>query len=374
MGKEIGNFWGAFADGAILFPLIATLSSSSGYSSTVLFFTAGVLYILAGLYFKIPMPVQPLKAISVAAVVNGASFTEVRLAGALIGLFCLGLLFFHVEKFSNRIPTFLIHGIQLGLGCMLIRKAIDSGIPLFYHPLDHVSLVILMAVVASLIASKITSFSTLGLLAAMAALFAISQNPISSSNSHFIDDNTVRWNLILTLVLPQIILTMANSVIATPDAAKRYFGDKASKVTLRSLLTSLGIGNILMSLIGGLPFCHGSGGMTAHVRGGSYHGRSNFYIGLFLIVLSAIQYFSKHIVLVYPPLFLCVLLGTVGFYHLQLAKPSWNDSNARVELIAMGATAFLTQNLIDSLLAGVIIAFAKPLFFARKVSNHDLLS
>ncbi|MBI3534589.1 MAG: hypothetical protein HY072_03765 [Deltaproteobacteria bacterium] len=57
------NFTGAFSDGAILFPLLATLSSVSNFSGTLLLLSSAVLYIGSGLFFKVPMSVQPLKAI-----------------------------------------------------------------------------------------------------------------------------------------------------------------------------------------------------------------------------------------------------------------------------------------------------------------------
>ena len=56
----------------------------------MLFASAGIIYVLSGLWFRVPMPVQPLKAIAIAAVVSGASYLEVRWAGAVVGLELLG--------------------------------------------------------------------------------------------------------------------------------------------------------------------------------------------------------------------------------------------------------------------------------------------
>ena len=119
----------------------------------------------------------------------------------------------------------------------------------------------------------------------------------------------------------------------------------------------MGLGNIVTAIFGGLPFCHGSGGMTAHVRGGSRHWHSNLIIGIFLIALALGQGIWGATELNYPPILLSLLLGTVGFFHLQLAAPSWKNPIHRNVLVAMGVSAFLTENLIVTLVIGIALEF-----------------
>src|SRR3990167_10077370 len=90
-----GNITGAFADGAILFPLMTALALSTGMNGVLLLASAGFAYIFAGFFFQVPMPIQPLKSIVVSAVVLGASASEVRIASLGVGLFCLSMILLH---------------------------------------------------------------------------------------------------------------------------------------------------------------------------------------------------------------------------------------------------------------------------------------
>lgn len=367
MGKKLSNFLGAFSDGAILFPLMALLVADSGFSSVALWGFTGCTYIASGLFFRVPMPVQPLKAIAVAAVSLGASAAEVRIAGGLLGLFCLILWAADFEKKLALIPKVWVHGVQLGLGIILIRKGLEIG----WASVGQVGAVEWIGYLAllslCLTGHRKMGTSVLGLVATGGALlglyrgFVAPANPVPSANAA----NLFRWKLIASLVLPQLLLTTANSVIATQDAAHKYFGEKAKRVTRSNLLASIGLGNILSAFVGGLPFCHGSGGMTAHVRGGSNHWVSNVIMGVFLVFLGLSQSLGMKAGVQYPPLLLAVLLGTVGWFHMQLATPSWQLNENRRLLIAMALIAFFSQNLIWSLVVGLVW---KGLELPRRVS------
>ena len=65
------NVLGAFADAAILFPLLAVISGLEGFSAWIPMATAGLIYIAAGFFFRVPMAVQPLKSIVIAGVADG---------------------------------------------------------------------------------------------------------------------------------------------------------------------------------------------------------------------------------------------------------------------------------------------------------------
>lgn len=370
LNSQFRNFLGAFADGAILFPLIASLSVSSGFSSVMLLGSVGVIYILAGSWFQIPMSVQPLKTIAIAAIVSGANSLEVRLAGAMVGIFCLSLWVLKPDRLADRIPKYLIHGIQAGLGLMLLRRSVESGFEGFSQGTHSEIAVILFGFITAWILGKIIGLPILGLIATIGTLIGISRGrSISVSHS---DIHSIRWTFVLALALPQLVLTTANSVLGTYDAAKRYFGKSASRTTISRLLASIGLGNLAISLVGGLPFCHGSGGLTAHYRGGSNHWSSNLFIGGFCLFLAGIQFYFGGTTLNYPPLLLSLLLGVVGYYHFTLASPSWKVQAYRPALIVMGMIALMTQNLLWSLAFGLAIGSLSQ-FLLSKWMRYDFV-
>lgn len=357
MARFLRNILGSFSDGAILFPLIAAISLGTGVFSAKLFLTTGLVYFVSGLWFRVPMAVQPLKAIAIAAIVSGASFLEIRLAGALLGVLCLACLVLPVEKLKDRIPPYLIQGIQLSLGLMLMRRGIEILFPVLpsFWTLPNLSLV--MGCVLCLILGRAVNFSFLGVLAALGVVLGLTRIAPDQIPAKIVNSK-VSLERILVLVVPQLLLTGTNSVLSTYDVAHRYFGTQAKRVTLRSLLTSIGLGNCLVAVMGGLPFCHGSGGVTAHVRGGSDHWFSNFVIGFFLVGLALFQIYGAHIALQYPPFLLGAMLFIVGGYHALLARPSWKDISLRPTLTAIGLVSAFTNNLLLGVTVGLALHYA----------------
>ncbi len=358
MAKGLGNFTGAFADCAILFPFIGLLSIQTGFSLTLLLGSVGAVYIISGLYFGIPMPVQPLKSLAATAIAIGASMAEVRLGGACVGLIFLVLVGFNIERYFLKIPTEVIHGLQLGLGIILMMKALSLlwGQALFSTS-NALMFFVLVFVIVAVTEKKL--FPILGLLAFacfMWAIFYPAQNTIIFESIEATSASLIRVEVLLALVVPQLILTSANSIIATRNTALRYFGpQKANKTTIHALATSIGLGNVGMGLMGGLPFCHGSGGLTAHVKGGSTHFSSNLIIGFTLVVLSMFSFVGQLGEIHMSPFFLSVLLFSVGFFHCLLAKPSFQkNTSVKIRLVSMGCAALITQNMLWILGIGLI--------------------
>jgi SulP family sulfate permease len=141
------------------------------------------------------------------------------------------------------------------------------------------------------------------------------------------------------LVLSQIPLTLGNAVVATSDAARLYFGERGSKVTCKALSLGMGLANIVAGLLGGMPVCHGSGGLTAHYRFGARTGGSNLMIGTICLALAV--FFGKAILPIlslipYPVL--GVLLSFVGIQHSLLVR----DLDAKGDFFVAFFTALVT--------------------------------
>ncbi len=347
--KNMGNISGAFADGAILFPLLAGLALHTGMNGAVLMASAGLAYIFAGFFFKVPMPVQPLKSIVVGALALSASATDVRVAGIGIGLFCLALAALPVDRFEKYIPRHIVHGIQFSLGVLLLLK----GVEWTWGEGSVTSLVAMgLFVPAAIFIQSRMTIPVLGIVAMLGIVAGV------WSSGHITVETLPKTGLhadiILALLLPQLALTLTNSVVGTYDTAHRYFGAAASRVTLKNLLLSIGLGNVLTAFIGGLPFCHGSGGLTAHVKAGAKDYSMNLYIGFFLVVLAAASAaFGIDLIPHYPVLLMAALVSITGWHHMRLADKSWAVPELRLIILAMGAMVLLTQNMLYGLLIGV---------------------
>lgn len=347
------NILGAFADGAVLFPLLALLSTQAGFSGATALLTTGIAYIVAAVLFRVPMSVQPLKSIAVAAVTVGASFSEIRLSGMLLGAFCLLVCLTDVERYARRVPAVIIHQLQVGLAVLLMLQGLKAAG-------SSTAIVVAGALIMTLL-PELKRIPLLGLVATLGLLVAVI-SPGAAAESSASASGTVRPALIAGLLLPQLVLTSANSVLATRDVCERYFGDAAWRVTIRRLLYSIGFGNILVAMVGGMPFCHGSGGVTAHVRGGSSRAWSTGLLGVVLISLAAIQASGSNRALMYPPVLVATLLAATGGFHLKLAAPSATSVVGWLKLAISGSLTLLTRNLLWVLAAATVMECLPVLF------------
>jgi SulP family sulfate permease len=348
-----GNWTGAFADGAVLFPLMAALAVQTGMNGAVLLATAGLAYIAAGALFRVPMSVQPLKSVVVAALALGASGTEVGLSGLIVGLFCLAFSFCNADRLAGYVPKHLVHGLQIALGVMLMTKGVKDGL-LLTDPAMKMLLICLTSVMLGV--SWLTTRPVMGWAALAGMIFGVIA-AYGGLPGTSLPPNAMRpisGHTILSLVLPQLALTLANSVVGTRDVAQKYFKENAHRVTARRLLQSIGIGNILAAAFGGLPFCHGAGGVTAHVKGGAASWHMNLIAGgslVFLAGMSAV--IGVSFVPAYPKVLIAALLFCTGWFHLGLAKPSWEKPELRWMLVLMAIVALVKQDMLWVLAAGI---------------------
>jgi SulP family sulfate permease len=121
---------GAVADLGVLVPIAVMLIVKDGLSPTAVLLPAGLLYVAAGLIYRLPVPVQPLKAFGAIAIAQGFGSAEIA-AGALL----MGAIFvaFGVSGLLDRIakifPVPIIRGVQFSVGlifCQLAWKLITA--------------------------------------------------------------------------------------------------------------------------------------------------------------------------------------------------------------------------------------------------------
>jgi hypothetical protein len=351
-----GNFFGAFADAAVLFPLVAALSIRTGGSAAALLLSAGIAYLVSGLLFRVPMPVQPLKSIAIAALAAGASAAEIRWSGALLGGACLLLLLGRPDRLAALVPPSLVHAVQAALGGLLALQGlrfVDFG------DAAQVSLVtgLVVAMTALSVWKDVPALgwvATAGLVFGLLGGGASAQTAATASAS-----DGIRSGLVAALVLPQLALTLANSVLGTRQVARAYFGDAARRVTASRLLASIGVGNVVSAAAGGIPFCHGAGGLTAHVRGGATHWAMNLVAGGATAALGGWLWLSgAPLALEYPRPLLAALLVTTGIFHVKLSAPTWAAPEGRLKIAAAVGAALATSNLLWALGAAIALELA----------------
>lgn len=272
------EFAGAFGDIGTDLPIIAGLLLATGLPPAGVLLAFGLAQIATGLLYGLPMPVQPLKAMAVVVIAGQASGGLLQLAGLLIGVVMLVLsLSGGLDWLGRAMPYPVVRGIQAGLGLALGRTALK----LINQPAGDawawlaaagaVAILVLLrrqhrvpgALVVIGAATLWTAFHDAGWRAIAAGAGFASPGPVTLPWD--------QWLAALTLlVLPQLPLSLANSVIATQRTARDLFPGR--DVALRSIgFTYAGI-NLIVPWLGGIPVCHGCGGLAGYYALGARTG------------------------------------------------------------------------------------------------------
>jgi SulP family sulfate permease len=142
-------------------------------------------------------------------------------------------------------------------------------------------------------------------------------------------------------------------VVATVDAERTYFGGRAARVKPRAVAGSIAVNNTLAGLIGGLPVCHGAGGVTAHYRLGARSAAATLFTGSLLLALALVFGAALPEVLIrLAPGALAGMLLYVAIQHGVLAS-QLERLPERVIVAGIGVITLLSGNLAIGFAAGV---------------------
>jgi sulfate permease, SulP family len=363
---------GAVADLGVLVPIGVTLVVANGLSATSVLLPAGLLYVVAALVYRLPVPVQPLKAFGAIAIAKGLGSDEIAAGALLMGAIFVvlgrtGLL----DLAARAFPRAIVRGVQLTVGLLFLKIAWEllrdppaafaayALAPAWALPLGAA-----VVVLAFLLRRHAVTLALVGL--GLVAVLFLAWDEIALGPSQVALpalDLATLGTAFTVLVLPQVPLSFANSCLATADAARAYFGDRAAGIRPGRLATTFGSADLLAGAIGGMPVCHGAGGLTAHYSFGARTGGAPFAMGVALLGLAAGAGAGLGGLLAAFPLpILAGLLATAGLLHIGLLR---DLAGARGWAIALsvGAIGFL-DNLAIGLAVGLVLWWV-PVGFRR---------
>ena len=350
-----GDVSGAVADLGVFVPLAAALILVNGLDPAPLLLMAGVLSVSAGLWFGVPFPVQPLKALTALAVAQRLSPDLIHAAGLLIGL---TLLVLGATGLADRMAAFftkpVIRSLQLAVGVLLVISAyrLAAAPPALFAGGPGHATALLLAVATAAVAGV----AVWRRWHAAAALIVIAGVAIAwiSGDPHFgavvLNRPSLAppplsswWPALVLLVIPQLPLTYGNAVVGMADLARERF-PSAARVRPSAVALSCGLGNVASALVGGMPMCHGSSGFSAHVRLGARTPAMNVLLGGTLIVLGVV--FSGQVLVLFALLPVWALAGFLAYAGVRHALLV-GDLRGRTLALAIVAAAvgIVTGNL-----------------------------
>ena len=355
---------GSFGDIGTDLPLIAGLVLATGLDAGPVFIVFGLLQILTGLLYGLPMPMQPLKAMAVLVITQNISGSILLGAGIAIGLTMLLLTATGaLELLARWIPRAVVRGIQFGLGLSLASLALgrygpSMGLPGWFLAASGVVIILALwgnrrfppglLVILLGVAFAIARGIPIGAIAGGIALSLPSLRlpPTEDIATGFV-----------VLALPQIALSISNSVIATEQTIRDLFPGRA--VGIRKIGLTYGAVNVVAPLFGGIPVCHGCGGLAGHYAFGARTGGSVIlYGGFYLVVGLFLSRQLEDVLQIFPLPILGVVLLFEALTLLALIRDQASSGRDLLIALLVGVISLtVPRGFLIGLVAGTLVYY-----------------
>jgi len=338
---------GAFGDLGTLVPFLLAYIAVVKIDPAGILLTFGVAMIVVGFVYRTPFPVQPMKAIgSVAATHTAAGVVltagTFHLAALLTGLVWLAIgASGAAQRLSRLVSPAVCFGVILGLGMALMLEAVKMMAANWW--------IAVPALLGTFVLLSRRRFPVMLLLLAVGASIALLQQPelaiaLAEAPVGFrlpaLTLGGLEWSHVavatIVLVIPQLPLTFGNALIAITEENNRLFPERP--VTEKRVAISTGVMNLFAGSLGGIPMCHGAGGMAGHVRFGARTGGAPVILGTLLVV--AALFFSGAVetgLALFPAAILGVILFVAGSQLALGVCDGWQQKDDRFVLIVVAA-------------------------------------
>jgi hypothetical protein len=372
------RFWlrevaGAFGDIGTFIPILIGVVQFAGMDAATILVFAGLVHLVTGLAFGIPIAVQPMKVIAALAIAGELTRAEVSVAGYSVAV-CMVILAKTgwIRCLDRMIPRALTSGIQLTVASKLAVKGLAvmglsvqrAGLSVWGSVLVVLMTIALVALVCLpqyrqylIFALVLTGFAWA--CAANPALWS-SGAGLSVWRPTLTPLNAAALSGIWKGGFAQLPLTLLNSVFAVTLLAGQLYPASTRRISTTQVAWSVGLMNMLTLPFGALPVCHGSGGLAAQHACGARTGWSMIVLGTVKLTLgllcgaAALKWLQA-----FPPLILGIFL-VIAAWTLAKASRFWISRTSILCAVIAVAAYWLSGWL--------------PLGFALGWFTHALLS
>jgi len=375
---------GSLGDLGTILPLAIGMILINGLNPTGLMVGVGLFYIFSGFYFRITCPVEPMKVIGAYAVATGILAPQIQASCLWIFLFLIVIGGTGIITLVGRyIPKPVIRGVQLSTGVLLVSQGVrlmlgtskfqmlrQAAEPyLFLQSIGWLPIGIIIGLGLGFL--TLLLLETRKIPAALVVGGAGSLIGIALGTHEGMDQMQIGLYLpkllpfgfpsgadfsfaLLVLVLPQIPMTLGNAVIANADLSIQYFPQDGRRVTYRALCISMALANLFSFFLGGMPMCHGAGGLASRYRFGARTAGSNMIIGgLFLMLALFLGSHALAVLYMLPMAALGVLLIFAGAQLTLTLLDMQTRKDLFVPILVLGIT--LASNLAAGFITGIVV-------------------
>ncbi|MFB3778122.1 MAG: putative sulfate/molybdate transporter [Bryobacteraceae bacterium] len=352
---------GALGDMGTDLPLIVGMALASRLDAASVLTVFGLMQIATALRYRMPMPVQPLKAMAALVIAQKLPANVLYGGGLAIGLSMLILTATGLLEWINRVvPKPVIRGIQCGLGLQLAGIALKEFVPSDGRAgwwLAAAGFAVTLVLIGRRRVPAAVILVALGAVYAFA--FKLNGPALAGSVGFHLPVGHLPtlpdvWTGFLLLALPQIPLSIANSVLATRQLAEDLFPER--RTTARRIGWTYSLMNLVNPFLSGIPTCHGSGGMAGHYAFGGRTGGSVIIYGMMYVVLGLFFGPGFHTVIqVFPLPVLGVLLLFESLTLLTLMRDLSGD---RASFLLAALIGVVASSVPYGYLVGLLLGLA----------------
>jgi predicted benzoate:H+ symporter BenE len=353
---------GALGDYGTFLPFAVGYITVCGLDPAGFLLVIGLANIATGLWYRLPLPIEPQKVLGTVAIAQHWSPSLVYAAGFGTGLVWLLLgLTGWIRHVAERTPRSVVQGIQLTLGVLLAVEGLRLmatqwllgllavGVILGFrqHRFAPAALVLtVLGVVLAGLAGHLPAFT-----------FHLRLPSFTAFTLPEVYEGFLRGGL------AQIPLTATNAILATAAMLKSYWPERP--VQPQQLAVNTGIINTFGPFVGGMPLCHGAGGLAAQYYYGARTGGANILEGLIELSLGLLGgTFLVDLFTAFPHSLLGGMLCMVGCQLLRLGRQGLRHKDWMPATATLGVA--LVTNMALGFLAGVSVYFAIKWYFRRR--------
>ena len=356
---------GSMGDFGTMFPLAIGFIAINGLDPAGLFIMMGLTNIAIGLIYRLPMPLQPKKVVAVAAIAGKWPPSLVYASGLGLGIIWFILVFTGLlRKIIAVTPLFVVRGIQLALGVMLAWQGLKMMQPAPLLGLVAIVIVLTLRQNRYAPASIVLMALGVGIVAWRGELrgaldLAVTLPPLTLPHLGDV------WQAMLLAGFAQIPLSITNAVIATATLIRDYFPDKP--VSERKLMLNMGVMNVIGSFFGGMPMCHGAGGLAGQYYFGARTGGASILEGLIEVCLGL--FLSKSVGKLLALFPMPLVGGMMLLVGIELGKVVVKLRGWKLWLALLTAAVSAVTNMAVGFVVGLAVAY-----LVRELTHRHLLS
>ncbi|NOZ06248.1 MAG: hypothetical protein GXP41_07855 [Chloroflexi bacterium] len=350
---------GSMGDFGTLFPLAVGYIVIVGLDPAGLLVVMGVTNIALGLVYHIPMPLQPKKVVAAVAIAQRWDPQTVYGAGLGLGLAWLALAVTGlIDRLVEITPHCVIRGIQVALGVLLGQLSLEMMGQGPFTRWGNWGLGLAAIVIAVVLKDNRHAPAALVLVAAGVLIPLLRGELAGVIHVGFdLPPLTVPspgdvWRGMVGAGFAQMPLTLTNACLSCAVLVRDYFPERA--VPERRLLVNQGVMNTVGAFFGGMPMCHGAGGLAGQYTFGARTGGADILEGLIEVGLGV--FLAGSIVglfRVFPMSIVGAMLLIVAWSLAAMAKDVRGRFNWAV--LALTAAASVLTNMAVGFVVGMVV-------------------